>query len=150
MISTNIIQAMLAPAVMVSACGLLLLGMNNKYSLVIDRIRALHLEKRVHADTLTPARRLNIDAQLKTFRRRVYMVRNAVVGYAIAVGCFILTSLGIGIQQWLSTPSLTFVAVVFFLMGMIAIFAGALFACVDAWTSYQVIMIEMAEEEEYT
>lgn len=148
MISMNIIQAMLAPAVMVSACGLLLLGMNNKYSLVIDRIRALHLEKRVHADTLTQGRRENIDAQLKTFRRRVYMVRNAVVGYAVAVGCFILTSLGIGVQQWLSTPSLTLVAVVFFLMGMIAIFAGALFACIDAWTGYQVIMIEMAEEEE--
>lgn len=142
----NIIQAMLAPAVMVSACGLLLLGMNNKYSLVIDRIRALHLEKRVHADTLTPARRENIDAQLKAFRKRVGMVRNAVVGYTIAVGCFILTSLGIGIQQWLAAPSLTFVAVVFFLIGMIAIFAGALFACIDAWTGYQVIMIEMEEE----
>lgn len=142
----NIIQAMLAPAVMVSACGLLLLGMNNKYSLVIDRIRALHLEKRMHADTLTPARRENIDAQLKAFRKRVSMVRNAVVGYTIAVGCFILTSLGIGIQQWLSTPSLTLVAIIFFLIGMIAIFAGALFACIDAWTGYQVIMIEMEEE----
>ncbi len=142
----NIIQAMLAPAVMVSACGLLLLGMNNKYSLVIDRIRALHLEKRVHADTLTSARRENIDAQLKAFRKRVSMVRNAVVGYTIAVGCFILTSLGIGIQQWLSAPPLTLVAIIFFLVGMIAVFAGALCACIDAWTGYQVIMIEMEEE----
>ncbi|MBK6682755.1 MAG: DUF2721 domain-containing protein [Ignavibacteriales bacterium] len=35
----SLIQAMLAPGIMISACGLLILGMNNKYSLVVNRIR---------------------------------------------------------------------------------------------------------------
>ncbi|MBK8662785.1 MAG: DUF2721 domain-containing protein [Ignavibacteriales bacterium] len=40
-----LIQAMLAPGIMISACGLLILGMNNKYSLVVNRIRTLNEEK---------------------------------------------------------------------------------------------------------
>ena len=42
----QLIQFMLAPAVMISACGLLLLGINNKYSLVVNRIRLLNEERR--------------------------------------------------------------------------------------------------------
>ncbi|HEX9739900.1 MAG TPA: DUF2721 domain-containing protein [Ignavibacteriaceae bacterium] len=42
---TEVIQLMLAPGIMISACGLLLLGMNNKYSLVVNRIRILNEEK---------------------------------------------------------------------------------------------------------
>ena len=42
----QLIQGMLAPGLMISACGLLLLGMNNKYSLVVNRIRLLTEEKR--------------------------------------------------------------------------------------------------------
>ncbi len=42
----QLIQGMLAPGLMISACGLLLLGMNNKYSLVVNRIRLLNEEKR--------------------------------------------------------------------------------------------------------
>lgn len=44
--TVSIIQLMLEPAVMISACGLLLLGMNNRYSLVVNRIRLLNEEKR--------------------------------------------------------------------------------------------------------
>jgi len=42
----QIIQAMLAPEVMVSACGLLLPGMNCRYSIIINRIRLLKQEGR--------------------------------------------------------------------------------------------------------
>ena len=38
----GLIQGMLAPGLMISACGLLLLGMNSKYSLVVNRIRLLN------------------------------------------------------------------------------------------------------------
>lgn len=150
MISTTVIQAMLAPAVMISACGLLLLGMNSKYSLVIDRIRALLLEKRSHvgnaSDPEYAARLAVIDQQLSEFRTRVQMVRNAVVGYLVAVACFILTSFAIGVQQWVALSYLSLFAVVCFMIGMLAVLVGASFAVLDAWTGYKVIMIEMNED----
>jgi len=43
---TKFISDMLAPAVMLSACGLFLLGLQNKYSNIINRIRELNEEKR--------------------------------------------------------------------------------------------------------
>ena len=55
----SVIQAMLAPGIMISACGLLLLGMNNKYSLVVSRIRALADEKR---KLITPPKHGNLNA----------------------------------------------------------------------------------------
>jgi hypothetical protein len=150
MISTTVIQAMLAPAVMISACGLLLLGMNSKYSLVIDRIRNLLLEKRSHAgnigDSEYAARLAVINQQLEEFRVRVQMVRNAVVGYLVAVTCFILTSFAIGVQQWVTLPSLSLVAVICFMIGMFSVLVGASFAVLDAWTGYKVIMIEMNDD----
>ncbi|HPV57647.1 MAG TPA: DUF2721 domain-containing protein, partial [Tenuifilaceae bacterium] len=44
--AVEIIKLMVAPAVMVNCCGLFLLGMNNKYSVVVGRIRTLDEEKR--------------------------------------------------------------------------------------------------------
>ena len=45
-IAQQTIQAILTPALMISACGLLLLGLNNRYAIVISRIRVLNDEKR--------------------------------------------------------------------------------------------------------
>ncbi|MEE9450994.1 MAG: hypothetical protein V3V72_13175 [Ignavibacteriaceae bacterium] len=42
----EVIQLMLAHGLMISAYGLLLPGMNNKYSIVFNRIRVLNNEKR--------------------------------------------------------------------------------------------------------
>ena len=44
--SLAVIQAMLAPGLGISAVGLLLLGMSNRYGAIIARIRALNNEKR--------------------------------------------------------------------------------------------------------
>jgi len=42
----QVIQLILAPAVMINACGLLLLATSNKYSSVLNTIRRLNEEKR--------------------------------------------------------------------------------------------------------
>ncbi len=153
MLAVSVIQTMLAPAVMISACGLLLLSMNNKYSLIIDRMRAFGAEKRIAlekekaGEQVNKSRVENVNRQLDELRVRVGFVRNAVIGYSSAVGCFILTSFGIGIQHWFPYPAVTVSSLVFFLAGMLAILVGALFAAYDAWIGYRVIMIEIGEQK---
>lgn len=86
------IQSMLAPGLMISACGLLLLGMNNKYSLVVNRIRLLNDEKRKvlnrygsRDDSISDNVRLgSITKQLDKLVFRVKLVKNAVLSYTIA------------------------------------------------------------------
>ncbi|MDP2808218.1 MAG: DUF2721 domain-containing protein, partial [bacterium] len=87
----NVIQAMLAPGLMISACGLLVLGMNNKYSMVVNRIRLLNEERR-HDEAGEKGmsekhrqRRDNIGAQLELLRVRIRLVRNSVFCYSLAV-----------------------------------------------------------------
>jgi hypothetical protein len=84
----EIIQLMLAPGIMISACGLLLLGMNNKYSLVVNRIRLLNEERRKAIHKTTEDKDFNyqenqrlqsISMQISRLVYRVGLVRNAVL-----------------------------------------------------------------------
>ena len=89
----EVIQLMLAPGLMISACGLLLLGMNNKYSIVVNRIRVLNDEKRkllVRSETALwdNVRLESITIQLEKLIYRVKLVKRAVQNYTIAVAFF--------------------------------------------------------------
>ncbi len=147
------IQSMLAPGIMISACGLLLLGMNSKYSLVVTRIRALDEEKRklkLHADenkiTKDQEKRLNsISVQIGKFAYRIRMVRNAVIYYSIAVAFFILTCLTIGFHFIIKNIDLTGIVLLLFLIGMLSVFAGIMFACREVIKGYQIVQIEIQE-----
>ena len=59
-----LIQSMVAPAVMISACGLLLLSLTNKLGRVIDRIRDLNTEDRNAGPDEDPVRRLSVRNQI--------------------------------------------------------------------------------------
>jgi hypothetical protein len=146
---------MLAPGIMISACGLLLLGMNNKYSLVVNRIRILNEEKRrfinkaagkefAYEETI---RLESISRQLSALTFRVKLVRNAVFFYTIAVALFVLTSLFIGIQYLGEFQRLNFMITTLFLVGMVAVLAGVIFAAYETIKGYHIIHYEVKSDE---
>ena len=146
----KIIQAMLAPGLMISACGLLILGMNNKYSIVVNRIRLLNDEKRkiLHSENRNDddLRRENIiRIQIDRLNERVRMVRNAVFAYSFAVACFIIASLCIGINLYTRSNEVEFLSLVFFLAGMISVFVGIVYAASESLKGYRIIRIEIEE-----
>lgn len=144
------IQSMLAPGIMISACGLLLLGMNNKYSIVVGRIRLLDEEirryKRTHHDNKLTAfetvRMENISVQIGKLFRRIRIIRNAVVFYSLAVGFFIISSLLIGYQLLSENDILSFVLFCF-LAGMLSVLIGVYFAVSEMFKAYQIVAIEV-------
>jgi hypothetical protein len=145
------IQGMLAPAVMISACGLLLLGMNNKYSIVVNRIRLLNEEKRKFVrkagDTdfnFDEEIRLNsIDTQLSRLSERVGIVRNAVLCYSLAVALFVLTSFFIGAGFLLSYRGIDAFVVIAFTMGMLMVLLGVSFAFMETKKGYDIVQYEI-------
>jgi len=149
----NLIQAMLAPGIMISACGLLLLGMNNKYSLVVNRIRVLDEEKRklkfaLKKNLITEDEQNRLDnilMQLKKFEYRVKIVRNAVFFYSLAVVFFILTSLFIGLWFVLESNFASYTAFISFLVGMLSVLVGVSFAAKEVWKGYQIVQIEILQ-----
>jgi VIT1/CCC1 family predicted Fe2+/Mn2+ transporter len=151
----EIIQLMLAPGIMISACGLLILGINNKYSLVVNRIRLLNEERRRilsklgdKAANLDENVRLeSISKQITALRYRVKLVRNSVLCYTIAVALFVITSLLIGIEYYTSSEGLTFLVTTIFLLGMISVLLGVSFGAYETIKGYLIIQLEVKIDE---
>jgi len=147
----SVIQAMLAPGIMISACGLLLLGMNNKYSLVVSRIRALADEKR---KLITPPKHGNLNAvevnrlnninlEIELFAFRVVLVKKAVTSYYIAVAFFILSSLLIGLNFVTEMKVTYIIALISFLSGMISVVIGVYYAALEIRKGLEIVKIEI-------
>jgi hypothetical protein len=151
----QIIQLMLAPGLMISACGLLLLGMNNKYSLIVNRIRLLNEERRKALHKLGDnefsfqenIRFESITKQLERLTYRVGLVRNAVLSYTIAVALFVLTSLLIGIGYLFDITRMNSFITVLFLLGMVSVLVGFLFAAYETYKGYEIFKFEVEIEE---
>ncbi|MCF8261811.1 MAG: DUF2721 domain-containing protein [Melioribacteraceae bacterium] len=146
---------MLAPAVMISACGLLLLGINNKYSLVVNRIRLLNGERRekkalVAKDKNTTednVRQESVNIQIELLLHRVKLVRNAVLSYAIAVAMFVITSFLLGLAFFSGSSGFHLIIVITFLIGMIFVLSGVIFTGFETYEGYKIVNYEVAVDE---
>ncbi len=152
----KIIQFMLAPAVMISACGLLLLGINNKYSIIVNRIRLLNDERRrctlklrdgKELDYLESVRLESIIRQLKQLKERLHLVRNCVMSYSTAIFLFIVTSLLIGLDVLFDFKMTMFFMVSTFVLGMTAVGIGSLIALRETMRGYEIVEFEIKAEE---
>jgi hypothetical protein len=140
---------MLSPGIMISACGLLLLGMNNKYSLVVNRIRLLNDERRRLriADDEKGKKKYHksIGLQIRKLQYRVILVRNAVFSYSVAVAFFIISCMLIGLNHFRQNTGTGWAALIIFLTGMIFVLAGIVFAAIETWKGYKIVEIEIKD-----
>jgi hypothetical protein len=150
------IQAMLAPAVGISAVGLLLLGLNNRYSTIINRIRLLNDEKRKYHRQIVEnveltytdnARYHSISSQGKELLIRSRLVRNAILSLQTAVGLFVLASAAIGVNLFSTSEALRALPLLLFIVGMFSVFVGVVFAGREVYRSYKIVLIEANAEE---
>ncbi len=141
---SDLIKNMLAPGLMISACGLLILSMNNKYSMVVNRIRLLNKELRDQvANVKNIERQKCIHEQLKQLHHRVKIIRNAVWIYAISISMYIISSLSIGIGYFLSVAITDYLATGIFLLGMLATLFGILFAAHESRLGFKIVSLEI-------
>ena len=91
-----ILTAMLAPALLMTATGSMLVSANARLARVVDRLRALIVEwQHVAPD---PASR---DLRIRRHRRRAHLVLRACQMLYVALGCFVGTSLTIAVDVFL-------------------------------------------------
>jgi len=150
------IQAILAPALGISAVGLLLLSLSNRYSIIINRIRLLNDEKRrfyrhigedqelAYPDNV---RFMSITKQTTELLLRSRYVRNAILSMQTAIGMFVLSSVAIAINLFITTMVLRAIPSVIFMIGMIALFVGIIFYSLEIYRSYKIILLEVKGEE---
>ncbi len=149
------IQALLAPAVGISAVGLLLLGLNNRYSIIINRIRLLNEERRRYLRVLSEkdsleyadnVRFMSISNQSKELLLRSRLVRNAILSMQLSIALFVLTSVTVGVSLFIPTDFAKTVPLVVFIVGMVSVLVGILFAGAEVHRSYKIILLEVKAE----
>jgi len=152
----SVIQAMLAPGVGISAVGLLLLGMSNRYGSIIARIRALNNEKRGFLKLLADGKTLeyadnvrhqSVVRQTESLLERTRFVRNGILSMQTGIGLFVLTSLCIGLSAFVDSRALQSVSLIAFLAGMIAVLTGIVFAALDVSRSFKVVELEVHTDD---
>ena len=149
------IQLILAPGVMISACGLLLLGISNKFTSVLNRIRILTDEKRktilnaAERDFLpSELRRVeSITRQVAGLLVRAQLIRNSVFCYLCAVGLFVVTSLLIGADYFVPMLQLRYLILGTFLSGMVVVFVGVIFGVLDTTKGFNIVKFEVQVDE---
>ncbi|MFZ4591457.1 MAG: DUF2721 domain-containing protein [Ignavibacteria bacterium] len=149
------IQLMLAPAVMISACGLLLLGISNKYSSITNRLRILNEERRRHHNKMNSDKELDyfettrlqsISRQLQQLLFRLKLVRNVILFYVIGLFLFIFTSLLIGIDIFLNTKITDYIALSTFILGLISVGIGLIYSLTETLKGYKILELEIKAE----
>jgi hypothetical protein len=150
------IQAILAPALGISAVGLLLLGLLNRYSGMVSRIRLLNDEKRkltrLFAAEKEPeypdrVRFASVRKQTDELIFRSRLVRNAILSMEGAIGMFVLASLGIGLNLFISGDALRTIPLILFMGGMVGVLTGIVFTSVEVHRSFKIVLIEVMSEE---
>ena len=151
----QVIQLILAPGIMINACGLLLLSISNKFTSVLNRIRALTEEKRklmLNASQrefypIENQRVESIARQVSDLLARARLIRNAVFCYLLAVGLFVATSLFIGMDYFAAILQFRYFILSAFLSGMLVVFVGVIFGVLDTMKGYNIVKFEVQVDE---
>jgi hypothetical protein len=139
----GLVQSMVTPAVMISACGLLLLSISNKLGRVVDRTRELNSEDRGLSAEVDAVRRLSIRNQIDLLLRRALLLRNACGLLHLAVAVFALTSLCIGLSG--ATRVFEVLMLVLFVVGLGTVVWAGILAYLEIRLSHQAITEEIKE-----
>ncbi len=143
-----VLSAMITPAVLISACGTLILSTSNRLGRATDRVR--RFADRLRAlGTATPddedatLERQMILALLPVAMRRARLIHRGLTVFYLAVGVFVLTSLvigGSGIAGWDSGALPIWLGIV----GAAILCYGAALLTLEARLSLEVTEGEMA------
>ncbi len=139
------ITSAIAPIVMVSAAGLLSMGVQSKNLHLADRVRMLMTEYR----TLTPEvanqqRRDQIVVQLVLFKRRIGLSQRALELIYIAMVAFVLTSLLLAATPWIGSAVAAPLTGGVFVLGVLLLLAALVLEFWEMHLGMRTVDIEIA------
>src|SRR5215475_3593293 len=117
-----VLTAMITPAVLISACGSMILSTSVRLGRVVDRVRSLseRLEEmsaqRSDSETVKD-RQAVIFEQLDKLTSRARLLQRSMVSFYLSLGMFVATSVAIGIVAILGNARYNMVAVALGIIG---------------------------------
>ena len=104
-----LLSAMITPAVLISACGLLILSTSARLARVMDRVRLLGrgLETLVEeqARAFAEERRRELERQIALQSRRGRLIQRSLTSFYVALCTFVGTTIAIGLTTYVSVAA---------------------------------------------
>ena len=143
----RVLSTMIAPALLMTATGSLILSSNNRLARIIDRIRALiNLVDQITLPNSTadfPELRLKFHRdEIHNLQRRSARIRTATVLLYLSFAMFVGASLLVGLDLFLAfrTPS---IPTILALSGAAALFWASINLFQEAWTASHSVELEI-------
>ena len=141
-----VLTAMITPAVLISACGSMILSTSHRLGRVVDRVRAL--SDKLEELTEKPAdeardRQAIIFEQLDKLTSRARILQRSMVTFYLALGMFVATSVAIGVVAIAGNPRYNLVPVVAGILGACFLFYGSMLLIFEARLALSTIHAEM-------
>ena len=142
-----VLTAMITPAVLISACGSMILSTSGRLGRVVDRVRALSdrlegLPER-NSSELSRERQEIIFLQLDKLTSRSRILQRSMVTFYLALGMFVATSVAIGVVGIVNRPSYNIVPVIVGLIGACFLSYGSMLLIFEARLALSTIHLEM-------
>jgi hypothetical protein len=143
-----VLTAMITPAVLISACGSMILSTSVRLGRVVDRVRSLSdrweetAEKEVDSEVLRERQEV-IFNQLDKLTSRARILQRSMVAFYLALGMFVATSVAIGVVALKSHRLYNLIPIVVGLLGAIFLFYGSMLLIFEARLALSTIHLEM-------
>jgi len=143
-----VLTAMITPAVLISACGALILSTSTRLGRVTDRVRLLidRFEELAKGDVeveLYEERRAHTFDQLDRLTTRSRLLQRSMTVFYLALGVFVATSVAIGLVAWVGQAGYSWVPVVLGLVGSCGLFYGSVLLIFEARLAQAALNAEM-------
>lgn len=136
----RILSASIAPVIVISGVGLLLLSMTNRYSRVIDRAR--ELLKEFEETNAADAHRASLLQQVRITYRRGRILRTSIILSSVSILFVALTVLALFAGQ-VADVTADYVSVPCFGLALVALIASLYFFIQDVRISLQALELEI-------
>ena len=145
-----VLTAMITPAVLISACGALILSTSTRLGRVTDRVRLLidrfeEMMRSQHDEGLEmfEERRAATFDQLDRLTTRSRLLQRSMTVFYLALGVFVATSVAIGLVAAVGQAIYSWVPVVLGLVGSCGLFYGSLLLVFEARLAQAALNAEM-------
>jgi hypothetical protein len=143
----EVLSAMITPAVLISACGMLVLSTSNRLVHVIERVRDLsdRFERLMEFESskLQEEKRLMLISQLELLTSRARLLQRSLTSLYSAIGIFVLTTFDIGITASSRSHRFGYAAIILGLIGTAFLCYSSMLLIIEARRAFTSTKNEM-------
>jgi Protein of unknown function (DUF2721) len=121
----ELFQTFVAPAIFISAAGLLVLTINARLMGIVTRLRTFHKDRHLAAMAGKKQEVLVLQTQIKSIEYRAAKIKNAYFYTLLGIIGIMITCLLLGLTLYV--PQALIVAVLIFVLSVLAMLVGMLF-----------------------